>query len=336
MTQDSRIQQLRNWLLGLDAEPCELVPVSGDASFRRYFRVKFADNSLIAVDAPPEKEDSRPFVAIANAWLQQGIPVPEIRAVDFEQGFMLLADFGDDLLLAHLHKDTADSWYRRAFNLLHNIQAVTGVEDYDLPLYDTQRLTDEMQLFIDWCLQARLRLTLTEDEQRLLRQTFSQLVVNASEQPQVCVHRDYHSRNLMCVGDDRLGVIDFQDAVWGPVTYDLVSLLKDCYICWPRSQVLIWAEAFRKQWQLLNPQQPVDTATWVRWFDWMGLQRHIKVVGIFCRLALRDGKSGYLADIPRTFNYLYEVTRIYPELTEFSSWLERRVIPAMQAEGLLP
>lgn len=314
---DSRYHALCQWVAQQLNEPqVELSVVSGDASFRRYFRYTRGSESWIAMDAPPEKEDSTRFVAIAQSWFAQGIRVPEIKALNMEHGFMLLSDFGSSLLLAPLNPSSPDvsqgeHYYTKAMQALIQIQS-SAHQDLDLPLYDEALLQREMALFKDWLLEAKLGIQLSQQEVESLKQCLVLLQARAEAQVQVVVHRDYHARNLMICADDRLGIIDFQDAVIGPITYDLVSLLRDCYIVWPLEQVHLWCKAF---FELISKHQP-DYANRIgsaerfqEDFDLMGLQRHLKVAGIFARLSLRDGKHGYLADIPRTLNYIVSVSK---------------------------
>jgi len=339
---DHRKTALEEWVVGQlkklglhqSGYDAALVVVSGDASFRRYFRTAelSSGQTLIAVDAPADKEDSRPFVAIARAWLAGGVHVPEVLAADFELGFMLLSDLGDDLYLPQLETH-ADTLYQAAMAELVRIQQSAAPHDYSLPAYDAAKLKQEMQLCPDWFFNQLLGLNLDEQEIQQLDAVFGKLIDSALEQPPVCVHRDYHSRNLMTLASGHVGVLDFQDAVVGPITYDLVSLLRDCYISWSETNEEKWLGDYL-QLALMNnlwPQNNVpDYDTFKRWFDWMGLQRHIKCVGIFSRLYLRDGKAGYLRDIPRTFAYLKKVCEQYPEFVEFNGWLDKVVVPAMQ------
>ncbi len=339
---DQRFEQLKVWLAeilpqqpGFSEAFWEVVPVSGDASFRRYFRALSNGCSWIAVDAPPEKEDSRPFVAVAQALAEQAVAVPEIHAVDLDQGFMLLSDLGDELYLGQLTQASVDGLYQQALQSLVQIQACPGLLRGALPLYDAALLNREMELFREWFLPGLLGLELSADEHLMLDALFDRLTQVALQQPQVFVHRDYHSRNLMYRPGNAPGVIDFQDAVMGPITYDLVSLLRDCYVAWPQQQVYGWVEGFRQS--LLAQGQPVgDEAEFRRWFDLMGAQRHLKVLGIFARLKLRDGKSGYLADIPRTLFYLLHELSVEPELQAVTTWLHQMVIPAMRQSGIWP
>ncbi|MCP4598494.1 phosphotransferase [Neptuniibacter sp.] len=339
---DQRFTELKSWLEGVlpaykefDAEDWQLSPVSGDASFRRYFRATSAGKSWIAVDAPPEKEDSRPFIAVAEALEALGVAVPHIYKHDLELGFMLLGDFGDELYLPHLNEESADALYGDALDALLLIQRCEGLKTGPLPLYDHELLSREVELFREWFLQKLLRLELDEADHFEVDRLFHYLIDCALEQPTVFVHRDYHSRNLMYRDGKAPGVIDFQDAVKGPVTYDLVSLLRDCYIAWPDEDVYRWVEEFRVKLHENGRMMP-DAKHFQRWFDLMGAQRHLKAIGIFARLNIRDDKPGYLGDIPRTMGYLLAVARKTYELEPVAAWLEQRVIPAMYASEYFP
>lgn len=312
--------------------PAQMVTVSGDASFRRYFRIIFNENSVqkswIAVDAPPEYENSRQFVDIARVWSAAGVKVPTVLAFDEARGFMLLEDFGDVLLHPKLTGDAVDGLYKSAIDSLIELQQLPRTDN--IPLYDRALLDREMALFTDWLCEKHLSLTLLAEEKAMLSEVFNLLAKSALAQPQVMVHRDYHSRNLMvCPANkplhdtDFIGIIDFQDAVWGAYTYDLVSLLKDCYIAWPREQVLGWVAYFAQGSGSKDPKQLV------RDFDLMGMQRHLKAAGIFARLSIRDGKHGYLDDVPRTCEYLLATAHLYPELSAFADWMEKRFLPAL-------
>ena len=335
---DNRLRTLTHWVRqfpGFDkAKP---QPVSGDASFRRYFRV-FGDpeqqgsaQPYIVMDAPPEHEDCRPFVAIARHWQAQGIAVPKVLGEDLKQGLLLLEDFGDTLMVSALTESTANTLYHSALDELVSIQRATAPPDHVLPPYDSALLNREMALFPDWLLTEKLGLTLSNSDWALLETTFAILRESALAQPTVTVHRDYHSRNLLVrPGTNRPGVIDFQDAVRGPVTYDLVSLLKDCYINWPAARVDQWEERFRRQ-TLDAGLHNADRDTFHQWFELMGMQRHLKAAGIFARLDIRDGKPGYLNDIPRTVCYLVRASGRQPALRHFHEWLTDRVLPAVEA-----
>ncbi|MGA0807181.1 MAG: aminoglycoside phosphotransferase family protein [Pseudohongiellaceae bacterium] len=334
-----RRQALEAWFtaqcqsLGLGTPADGIAPVSGDASFRRYFRGVTTQGQWILVDAPPDKEDSRPFLAV-QALLQQGaVQVPQVFAADLQQGFMCLQDFGSDLLwpaldLARQRGDlaAAGALYREALAELLKIQHCPA---HALPPYDTALLRREVLLFRDWLCAGILGMTLGAEDQRLLEALFDLLVQSALEQPRVFVHRDYHSRNLMLLPSG-IGVIDFQDAVQGPFSYDLVSLLKDCYIAWPDASVQAWALDYlaRASDARLVPQ--LDERAFLRSFDLMGVQRHLKAAGIFCRLWLRDGKPGYLGDIPRTLGYIMQLSARDGIIGEFRDWLDVKVLAQLQ------
>lgn len=324
MALGARFEQLNHWLRsGLGLPNYEIAPASSDASFRRYFRVRFQGESRIVMDAPPDKEDTRPFVSIARRLHEIGLHVPEIIAEDEAQGFLLLSDLGARQYLPELNEATVERLYGDAMGALMTLQ-VCGPREGELPPYDEALLLREMELFREWYLGRHLNLQLSDSEQRLLDTTFAQLAASALQQPRVAVHRDYHSRNLM-ISDHNPGILDFQDAVIGPLTYDLVSLLRDCYIAWPRQQVESWVRGYH--------DLSVDSGVlpgrmeeqFQRWFDWMGVQRHLKATGIFARLNHRDGKPGYLNDIPRTLGYVRAVAADYPELREFARFLDERV-----------
>ncbi len=324
-----RIELLGAWLndtVGLGAIKIE--PASDDASFRRYFRI--TENNLaprIAMDAPPDKEDCRPFVELARQLGSLGLHVPEIYAVDLEQGFILLEDLGSTHYLDVLDSDSADRLYGDALAALVVIQSIGPQET--LPRYDAELLGREMTLFTDWLVGTHLGLQLNTQEDAMLNESFHELIGAALEQPQVCVHRDYHSRNLLVSASPSPGILDFQDAVVGPVTYDLVSLLKDCYIAWPVERVHDWAMGYFQLAVQSGVIRPQDEGEFLRWFDLMGVQRHLKASGIFARLNHRDGKSGYLKDIPRTLNYIVEVASRYPEMAGLGAFIERRVLPGL-------
>lgn len=340
MTAHSRESGLAQWFYSVigaaDAERAPLRSVSGDASFRRYFRAELDGVSYVLMDAPPGKEDCAPFAAIAQAFLAAGIRVPRIHAMDLEQGYMCLEDFGDTLLWQPLDAARRGETrleparlYQPAFEELLKIQALPGT-GLDLPPYDEALLRREMELFRHWLCERQLEMPLSAGENRLLDETFRLLIEAALDQPRVCVHRDYHSRNLMALPDGGVGILDFQDAVRGPFTYDLVSLLRDCYIDWPREEVRRWALAHLRQAvsREIVPEWPEED--FLRAFDLMGVQRHLKAAGIFCRLYLRDGKPGYLGSVPRTVGYIRQVARERQELEEFRVWLEERFAPALR------
>lgn len=330
---DHRYQALLNWLEStLPTSPEAVEPVAGDASFRRYFRVHADGAAQVVMDAPPEKEGCEAFVALARHWHDNGVHVPELIAIDSSQGFLLLEDLGDALYLDHLTNETqADGLYGDALEALVRIQRQSAPPQYPLPDYNRTLLANEMQLFPDWLLERKLGLELSSQEKAMLQTTFSTLIESALAQPRVTVHRDYHSRNLLVTSARNPGIIDFQDAVIGPVTYDVVSLLKDCYIGWSDAAVARWLEQFRIATAEAGLHH-ADSATFTQWFELMGIQRHLKAAGIFARLDVRDGKPGYLADIPRVLDYIVAAASHQPALMHFAGWLQERVIPAMMQQ----
>lgn len=327
--------ELSNWALSVLAQGAAgrappLTAVAGDASNRRYFRAVIDGTRYILVDAPPATEKNQAFVAVRELLAGAGVRVPALHAVDFTRGYLALEDLGDRLLLAELGAGTVDAQYRVAMASLLQIAAL-DTRSQALPAYDEALLSEELGRFSTWFVEALLGQTLAADEQQLLDALFGKLVASALEQPRVLVHRDFHSRNLMPQGDGSLGIIDFQDAVLGPVTYDLVSLLRDCYIQWPAARVTEWALAYRQLLADRGLPGAVDASQFLRWFDLMGLQRHIKVLGTFARLYLRDGKPAYLDDLPLVIHYVREITGRYAGedavYAQFQQWFDHRLAP---------
>jgi hypothetical protein len=326
-----RIKALQHWLQAdLGIQNAQLVAITNDASFRRYFRLIAEDVSYVVMDAPPDKENCVPFIEVANRLQASGLNAPQILASDLKPGFLLLTDFGSQLYLPALNEAQVESLYGDALDALVVMQTRTSSDN--LLLYDYQSLHREMDLFTDWLLDKHLNLSLSTIEQANLAICFELLSSSALTQPQVFVHRDYHSRNLMIVPNHNPGILDFQDAVKGPITYDLVSLLRDCYISWPLAQVRGWALRHYTQMQPTGILKDVDESKFLRWFDWMGIQRHLKASGIFARLYHRDGKTNYLKDIPRTLGYIVEVSANYPELAPLYKLVEQRVLPSPKFE----
>lgn len=324
-----RLKLLTKWLDEVvgDGE-IHVAPASEDASFRRYFRVtreSLPDKTLIAMDAPPDKEDTAPFIAISRMLVDAGIHAPEVLATNTDMGFLLLSDLGNQPYLSALNEKSVDSLYGDALDALLRIQRDVPHDINNLPPYDRVLLMREMELFREWYLRRHRNLALTAQEQGMLDNIYQLLAESAQSQPQVFVHRDYHSRNLMVTQENNPGVLDFQDAVIGPITYDLVSLLRDCYIQWPRNRVEQWALDYLHRAADAGVFALSDNLTdedLLRWFDWMGVQRHLKASGIFARLWLRDGKPGYLDDIPRTLGYIREVSSRYEQLSPLHDFLE--------------
>lgn len=319
---DKRLAALTRWLDGpLAGERFTLAPASADASFRRYFRASLpGGRSYVAMDAPPGQEDCRPYVRIAGLLRAAGVHAPEIHAEDQAQGFLLLEDLGRRTYLEAFAGSDPAPLYAAATDALLRWQLASrpGV----LPEYDRPLLEREMQLFPDWYVERHLQRRLPAADALVLRQAFELLLANNLAQPRVYVHRDYHSRNLM-ISEPLPGVLDFQDAVHGPITYDLVSLLRDAYVRWDEERVLDWAIRYWEKARRAQLPVAADFADFYRDFEWMGVQRQLKVVGIFARLRHRDGKQRYLADIPLVLDYLLAACRRYRELHALALLLER-------------
>ncbi|WP_320151236.1 phosphotransferase [uncultured Tolumonas sp.] len=323
MTQ--RHAQLQRWAQQIEQNPdLTLRLISGDASFRKYYRAA----NRIWVDAPPETEKNREFIDNAQALQRTNIAAPVVHHSDLEQGFLCVSDLGDDALLSRLNDESVSAWYWKALQLL---PLLTNIK-LELPVFDAEFMARENSIFPEWLLEKHLQLTLSVAEKELLAETSALLTANNLQQPQVVMHRDFHSRNLMVLADESLAVIDFQDMVLGPLTYDAVSLLKDCYCRWPDAVI---EQGVAQAYQLYSESgilSDVSYAQFVQWLDLTGMQRHLKAAGIFTRLYHRDGKSGYLKDIPRTLGYVRDVAARYPQLAAFAAWLEQRVLPAFDME----
>lgn len=326
-----RAELLENWLKQqFPGMPHSLAPASADASFRRYFRVFLADRTLIAMDAPPQHEDCGPFLRVANLLREAGVHVPEVLAQNLELGFLLLSDLGSTPYLKALDAGSADRLYRDAVAALLRIQLASreGV----LPDYDEALLLREMRLFTEWYVARHLQAGLTASQAETLEEMFALLNRNILAQGQVFVHRDFHSRNLM-VAEPNPGVLDFQDAVCGAVTYDLVSLFKDAYVSWEEEQVLDWVIRYWEQAKAAGLPVAHGFAEFYRDFEWMGVQRHLKVLGIFARLCHRDGKVGYLKDMPMVMDYLRRTCWRYRELSPLLRLLDELEGKAEAAAG---
>lgn len=321
-TPDKRLSALTQWVCAQRHDgSLQLRPITNDASFRRYFRLRHQEQDYIAMDAPPDRENVRPFIDVAQRLRAQGFNAPEILHQDVEQGFLLLSDLGDRLYLPALNADTVEALYGDALRALSAIQRNVSAEG--LPPYDDALLKREMRLFPEWYLTRHLGLELDAAQIEWLEQAFDTLSRAVQQQPQVFVHRDFHARNLLVTPQNNPGILDFQDAVRGPITYDLVSLLRDVYLQWPPERVRDWVLGYRascvRQGLLA---ESVDEAEFIRWVDWMGAQRHLKIAGIFARLYYRDGKAGYLKDIPLTLTYLRQELAPYPEFAELLAWIQ--------------
>jgi aminoglycoside/choline kinase family phosphotransferase len=330
---DPRLQQLRRWVEQLfGSQDFLIAPASADASFRRYFRVTREGQTWIAMDAPPDKENMEPYIRVANMLVEVGVNAPRVLHTNAEEGFLLNTDLGSRTYLTEIDAGgDVDKLYHDAMDALVQIQA-NRAHGPALPAYDEALLRREMLLFPEWFIGRHLQLHLDASETAALQIAFDALVKESLAQPRVFVHRDYHSRNLMVAGGKfgtNPGILDFQDAVYGPVTYDLVSLLRDCYVAWPAERVDEWLSRFREVARAVGVDTGPDQKTFQRWFDFMGVQRHLKAIGIFARLWHRDGKAGYLKDIPRTLNYVRVAGASYPELSALRSLIDTRVMPIL-------
>lgn len=336
--QDVRLLLLQSWLEESlpalfksegwgEVPPGSLTAASSDASFRRYFRWQSAGRSLILMDAPPPQEDCRPFIKVAAMLAEAGVHVPRILAADVERGFLLLDDLGRQTWLEILHEGNADALFEQALRALVKFQQLPV--DGLLPPYDDALLRRELQLFPDWYLQRHLGLELNDEQQAQWHRVCDLLVGSALAQPRVFVHRDYMPRNLM-QSEPNPGILDFQDAVHGPLSYDVTSLFKDAFLSWPEERVQAWLQRY---WQLAASAGlavPADFAEFYRASDLMGVQRHLKVIGIFARICHRDGKPKYLADVPRFFSYIEAVLARRPELAVLGELLAS--LPQRQAQ----
>ncbi|MFV5639956.1 aminoglycoside phosphotransferase family protein [Acinetobacter oleivorans] len=320
-----REQLIYTWLTSvLKNDQFKIAFLAGDASFRRYARIQLQNKTYMLMDAPPEKEDCVPFVTIDEFFAGHGVRVPQIVAKDLAQGFLLLEDFGDVLLSTLLNDETVDKYYEQSFKQLIQLQSIDGTNQF--PAYSYEKLMSEMQLLTDWMLPS-LAIQPTAEQKKMIDDAFDFLARAAVAQPQVIVHRDFHSRNLMKIENElELGVIDFQDAVIGADTYDLISITRDAYVQWNAEHVYQW---FRTFYDLLpeSAKQNRSFEQFKRDADLMAIQRHIKILGIFVRLFERDGKSGYLKDLPRVMWYLLEESRGYAELEEFIVFMNNIVMP---------
>jgi aminoglycoside/choline kinase family phosphotransferase len=344
----SRLQQLQDWVKHVLRAPNlkDFSPISGDAGFRQYYRFTCPAHSpmardhvtLLAVDAPPASENSVQFIAVAQYLARAGIKTPSIFYADTDNGFLIIEDFGDELLYKSLtaqHLPSVDELFHLYEKALHSLLTLQQVPPASalIPNYDETLLSHELSLCPEWFIKGLLKYSLDEAQDEVLKSAFKLLIENATQQQQSWVHRDYHSRNLIDCADSTMGVIDFQGALFGPITYDLASLLKDCYIYWPQdivANVAIRAKLLMQQQGSL-PNTLAD-AEFLRQFDLMGLQRHLKVLGIFARLHLRDEKSSYLKDLPRVLRYVVDVTARYPQLQPLHELFATQLFPAIEQQ----
>jgi len=315
------LQQLQNWLQQqLQSTEFDLQAITNDASFRRYFRIIHKNQTLIAMVAPPDKENIQIFIDKAQIFKTLHLQVPKILARDIKNGFLLLSDLGNDLYSRILNSENSTPLYDLAIATLFTIQTYAPDDAKVLPPYDEALLMRELQLFPTWYLPPHLK---TNATLAALDKIFKLLIDAALNQPQVLIHRDYHSRNLLLLPNNQLGIVDFQDAVFGPITYDLVSLLRDCYITWSAETIENYLRQFYQHYSA-NKLKNTSYEEFVRWFDWMGLQRHLKVLGLFNRLAIRDNKPAYLQDLPRVVNYARMISEKYREFQELEEMLNSK------------
>lgn len=318
---DLRLHQLTSWTGGvLGTEAFSVAPASADASFRRYFRVTMDGRSWIAMDAPPDKENVQPFIHVAELLHRAGIHAPRVVAQDVANGFLLLTDLGTQTYLDVLDERNADDLFRAAIDALLQWQAAT--RPHELPPYDEALLQRELALFPDWYVARHLGMELNAQQRETLQRMFALIVRNNLAQAQVYVHRDYMPRNLM-ISTPNPGVLDFQDAVLGPIAYDVASLFRDAFISWPEERVIDWAARYWERARERHLPVPDDFAQFYRDLEWMGLQRHLKVLGIFARINYRDGKPKYLADTPRFMNYVRQTGGRYDDLKPLMKLLDQ-------------
>ncbi|MDF9788625.1 aminoglycoside phosphotransferase family protein [Polynucleobacter sphagniphilus] len=324
---NTRIDTLRGWLKGLEPswqlDLATLAPASADASFRRYFRIESKNPTyptLIVMDAPPQHEPLDAFIEIDLLLFEAGLHVPQILEQNIEDGFLLLSDLGHKTYLEALNNESANALYRDASHALVQMQLAS--KPNVLPNYDQALLQRELDLFPEWYLKQHLQLELSAIQTAQMRQAFALIIENNLAQEKVFVHRDFHSRNLMVTAQNNPGILDFQDAVYGPITYDAASLWRDAYIAWPEEMVIDWVIQFWEEGRKSGLPMPSDFGQFYRDFEWMGLQRHLKVLGIFARLFHRDGKDGYLKDIPLVLDYAIATANRYIELKPLARILE--------------
>ena len=328
IVQQQRQNALYNWVeQQLGAPLISIQAITGDASFRNYYRVKTPHQSYMAVDAPPEYDlGNEAFVYISRAFLAKGLRVPVIYHFNFEKGFLLVSDLGDEVYAKVLTANNVDNLYSQALEALVHIHTCDSIPNYNLPHFNSNFLRQELVFFQQWYLDKHLKLSLARAEKKLVESTLNTIIQVVESQPQCCVHRDYHSRNLLVV-EGQTGIIDLQDAVWGPITYDAVSLLRDCYVAWPAEQVNQWALQFFDHLQQAQLLKHCSAEQFLRWFDFTGIQRHLKAIFIFARKYWRDNDARYLPDIQRALNYIDALCPQYKELRNFHDWLGQIILP---------
>lgn len=317
------IQSLKEWVHQMAPQFTDFEPMVGDASVRRYVRVKSENQTAVVMDYPDNEKNTQIFLKIAQGFLKQGLCVPEIIAYDASRGFVLMSDLGNDLYFNVLSPQTVDALYQNAMEALLLIQACDQFDDYDLPPFGRDLFFAEMTLFVEWYLGRHLNYVPTAKEKSLLDRVFRSLAEDALKQTQLCVHRDYHCKNLLKLEGKKVGILDFQDAVKGPITYDLMSLLRDCYIDWSDQQLQQWIQYYYDQACEAKLIKNISLPQFIQWFDWMTLQRNLKCIGLFPRLNYRDQKPQYMQYLPRVFNYALRVCQRYPHFSEFGKFLKR-------------
>ncbi len=328
-----RFHALKHWTMHtLNQNECRIEPLITEASKRQFYRVQVGSKTWVVMDSPPKEEPLGPFLAVAQAMYQGGLNAPEILATDMEQGFVLMSDLGDTMYSQALGDSSMTRLYQDAIDALiqlHQLPLLQG--KYVLPQFDAAFIKQELGYFHQWFLTKHLGLSLTQGNEVGLALAYDTMIAMAEAQPQVFTHRDYHSRNLI-LHPQRPGIVDVQDAVIGPLVYDLVSLLKDCYVKWPTERITPLVHYFYMQAENNQLLQPMPFKDFLAWFDWMGMQRHLKVLGIFSRLHHRDGKSHYLNHLPRIIEYVTEVSANYPASLPLHQFFVSTVQPAMQKQ----
>ncbi|WP_034727546.1 aminoglycoside phosphotransferase family protein [Pseudidiomarina sediminum] len=330
--ENKRELQLQAWCESVTGCPQhDLQPVFGDARPWRYYRVSDGVRSLIAVDTMNTEAAMQSYLAVADAYALQNIQVPELVAVNTQRGFMLITDLGSHLLLSQLKADSIAHWYPKVYADLAEIMQVQQTPQFELPVFAAEHMHQELDLMAEWLLREHLQLQFSATEQQIWQSFCDKIVASAMEQPQVGTHRKFHARNILLQQDHSFAFTGFHDAAIGPITYDAVSLLRDCYIRWPEAIVCDLSQQCFEYLRSARSDLTVDAATWQRWFDWMGLQRHCYVSGLFARRYRRDGNPGYLQDIPRNLAYLHDIAGNYAEFDDFKTLLVERVLPALDA-----
>lgn len=324
---------LEQWLLRqFSIAKIHLKDLTGDAGFRRYYRFSHNDVSYIAVDAPPTLSNNQGFCAVQQTLRNANIPAPEIFHSDLANGFFCLSDLGENEIFSLIGSDETQEYYTKAISYLPQVFQLDKFNDYQLPDYNGDFIRLELNIFTEWLVGKYLGLSLSRTEHALIQQAFDVLVTNMLVQPNGTMLRDYHSRNIMVTRNQELALIDFQDAVVGPISYDFVSLIKDCYVKWPAQWVNSQINQYHQTLLHLNLIGDTSLSNFTRWVDLTGAQRHLKCAGIFSRLKLRDGKSQFIGEIPRTLSYIVDLKGKYSELSEFCHFIENRIVPVVEAK----